>query len=48
MLCRKCARTLLDCQACNDDRRAGQFDIHTCAECDNTGLVCSEHGGHWR
>lgn len=43
MKCEKCFRALNDCQGCNGGR--GPL---TCSRCDNTGLVCSQHGGHWK
>ena len=43
MKCEKCSRQLHDCQGC----RGGRSNL-TCNQCRTTGLVCSEHGGHWR
>ncbi len=46
--CKKCSRTLNDCQACNGGRASGMFGKLTCSKCNNTGLVCSQHNGHWK
>lgn len=48
MRCRKCSRPVHDCQACNGGRARGAFGQLTCKTCNNTGSVCSEHGGHWK
>lgn len=42
--CEKCFRQLNDCQGC----KGGRQTTGTCNKCRNTGLVCSEHGGHWK
>ena len=46
--CKKCARSLNDCQACDGGRASGMFGKLTCSTCRNTGVVCSQHGGHWK
>ena len=46
MDCKKCHRPLHDCPACNGGRASGMFGKLTCSKCNNTGLVCAEHGGH--
>ncbi|WP_158612947.1 hypothetical protein [Nocardiopsis sp. Huas11] len=48
MKCEKCFRHLHTCQACNG--RPGQSilgDPLTCSKC-HEGLVCSNHGKHWK
>jgi len=47
--CKKCHRPLHDCQACDGGRKRGMGGIRlTCSRCNTTGLVCSQHGGHWK
>jgi len=47
--CHKCHRPLQDCTACNAGRaRSVLGDKLTCKNCSSTGLVCNEHGGHWK
>ena len=46
MTCTKCHRPLHDCQYCNGGRASGIGGRLTCNKCDNTGRLCSEHGGH--
>lgn len=47
--CRKCHRPLHDCSACNGGRSRGLLgDKLSCKKCASTGLVCNEHGGHWK
>lgn len=48
MKCKKCHRPLNDCQGCNGGRASGMFGKLTCSKCNSTGMVCSEHGGHWK
>lgn len=45
MQCSKCGRSLVDCPRCNTD--GAQFEVGACQACDNSGLVCPEHGGAW-
>lgn len=40
--CEKCFRTLNDCQVCHGKTR------NLCRTCNNTGMVCSDHGGYWK
>ena len=46
--CKKsgCGRPLHDCQGCNGGRASSP--IAGKLTCNSTGLVCSEHGGHWK
>lgn len=46
--CKKCGRSLNDCTACNGGRASGMFGKLTCSKCNNTGVVCNTHGGHWK
>lgn len=49
MKCKKCGRTLNDCQSCNGGRASGFMGAKlNCSKCSNTGLVCSQHGGFWK
>jgi hypothetical protein len=48
MECRKCHRRLHDCQGCNGGRASGLGGKLGCSKCNSTGLVCSQHGGHWK
>ncbi|RZS60399.1 hypothetical protein EV386_0656 [Xylanimonas ulmi] len=48
MSCAQCHRPLHDCPSCNGGRASGLLGKVTCARCRNVGLVCDEHGGHWR
>jgi hypothetical protein len=49
MSCKKCGRALNDCPACNGGRTTGFLGAKlTCSKCNTTGLVCNEHGGHWK
>ena len=43
--CRKCYKRLNECDGCK-----GRPNAHglTCSRCSNTGLVCPDHGGHWK
>ena len=47
MNCKKCQRPVHDCPSCNGGRATGMFGKLTCSKCNNTGLVCSAHGGNW-
>ena len=44
--CEKCFKNLVECQACHG--HAGPGRMTTCSVCNNTGLVCPEHGGFWK
>lgn len=46
--CKKCHRPLHDCGACNGGRASGIFGKLTCSKCNSTGVVCNQHGGHWK
>lgn len=48
--CHKCHRPLHDCDACNGGRsgRSPLGDKLQCSKCGTTGLVCNEHGAHWK
>jgi hypothetical protein len=46
--CKKCGRGLNDCQACKGGRARGIAGKLTCSKCNNTGVVCAQHGGHWK
>jgi hypothetical protein len=50
MKCTKCSRPLHDCQGCNGGKNlsGGVFGAKTCRQCNSTGQVCPEHGGHWK
>lgn len=49
MKCKRCGRTLNDCQSCNGGRASGFMGSKlNCSKCNNTGLVCSQHGGYWK
>ncbi len=48
MNCNKCHRPLHDCQACKGGTASGMFGKLTCKACNTTGLVCHQHGGHWK
>lgn len=47
--CRKCHRPLHPCDACNGGRPGTSLlgDKLQCKNCQSTGRVCDEHGGHW-
>jgi hypothetical protein len=42
--CKKCFKRLAECPGCKGRPNAGG---RTCSKCDNTGLVCPDHGGYW-
>ncbi|ODQ87169.1 hypothetical protein BHQ18_24725 [Mycolicibacterium flavescens] len=46
--CKKCHRPLHDCSGCNGGRASGIGGKLTCSKCNSTGVVCSQHGGHWK
>lgn len=46
MKCEKCGKPLQDCQKCG--RGKGKSTSLNCRTCENTGLVCNSHGGHWK
>lgn len=48
MNCKKCQRPVHDCPSCNGGRATGMLGKLTCSKCNNTGLVCSAHGGNWK
>jgi len=50
MRCEKCFKPLHECQACHGTGGKGQgfFGDLTCSKCNNTGLVCIQHGGFWK
>jgi len=49
LTCRRCGRPVHDCPACDGGRHNyGFFGKLTCSRCNNTGLVCPEHGGYWK
>lgn len=39
MDCKKCFKKLHTCPACGGSHK------HVCTPCNNTGLVCPDHGG---
>jgi len=47
--CPKCYRPLHRCQSCDGKGSISDFGNKVnCGKCNNTGQVCSQHGGLWK
>lgn len=44
----KCGKILATCQGCGGKQRKSFLgDLLHCGKCNDTGLVCPDHGAHW-
>jgi hypothetical protein len=49
MSCRKCGKTVHECNSCKGGSARGAFGNKlTCSKCNNTGYLCGSHAGNWK